>query len=438
MKTINSTNFASLKVSKSSRILSRSKSVPITCLMSLVLCLMSIQINAQWTSTGTLTKQTTTTNDVLIGGSSLTGAGVKCFWNNSKGAFRGGNATGANWDTINLGDYSFAFGSNVEASGSNGATAFGSGTKATGVNGSTALGLNNTASGVNGATALGFATIASGDIGATALGYASRASGDIGATALGRFTIASGAFGASAIGHYTTASGDFGATAIGNSTEAAGDNSICIGAGVNITTKLVNIIDESLMVGFKSTVPTFFVGPSQTTTSSGFVGIGTTTPTHDLHVAGDIAVAGQIVHPSDKNLKENIHTITNGLSTINQLSPKSYTHKADKAAEFGLSTKPQFGLIAQEVEKVLPELVIQKALVGEDGEIYKGLDYEKLIPILVAAVKELSVENESLKTINKEQLTINQIQTTINKQLLEFMESQQSLSRKLSGLSGSK
>jgi len=103
-----------------------------------------------------------------------------------------------------------------------------------------------------------------------------------------------------------------------------------------------------------------------------------------------------------------------------------------------LSTKPQFGLIAQEVEEVLPELVIQNALVGEDGEIYKGLDYEKLIPILVAAVKELSVENESLKTINKEQLTINQIQTTINKQLMEFMESQQSLSRKLSGLSGSK
>jgi len=394
---------------------------------------MSIQINAQWTSTGTLTKQTTTTNDVLIGGSSLTGAGVKCFWNNSKGAFRGGNATGANWDTINLGDYSFAFGSNVEASGSNGATAFGSGTKATGVNGSTALGLNNTASGVNGATALGFATIASGDIGATALGYASRASGHFGATALGRFAIASGAFGASAMGHYTTASGDFGATAIGNSTEAAGDNSICIGAGVNITTKLVNIIDESLMVGFKSTVPTFFVGPALTDSTSGYVGIGTTNPTHDLHVAGDIAVAGQIVHPSDKRLKTNIANIKNGLSLINQLSPKTYNHKTEQVAAFGLSNKPQYGLIAQEVEKVLPEIVIQKALVGEDGEIYKGLDYEKLIPILIAALQEadkeisnLKSQNTNLKSINQQQTAINQNQSTINKQLIDFMESQQS------------
>jgi len=283
------------------------------------------------------------------------------------------------------------------ANGNQGATALGRYTRASGINGATALGSYATASGGYGATALGHSTTASGSDGATALGLNTTASGDNGATALGNETIASGKYGATALGRETTASGNFGATALGYATVAAGTASICIGSGSNFSNKLINNINQSLMVGFNSTVPTLFVGSSASGATTGNVGIATAFPTHDLHVAGDIAVAGQIVHPSDKNLKENIQNITNGLSTINQLSPKSYTHKTDKATEFGLSTKLQYGLIAQEVEKVLPEIVIQKALVGEDGEIYMGLDYEKLIPILIAALQEEHAQKESLK-----------------------------------------
>jgi len=136
-------------------------------------------------------------------------------------------------------------------------------------------------------------------------------------------------------------------------------------------------------------------------------------------VQGDLAVAGSIIHPSDKNLKENIETIKNGLSLINQLNATTYSHKADKAEEFGLSTKPQYGLIAQEVEEVIPALVIQKALKGEDGTIYKGLDYEKLIPILVAALQEEHAQKEALKVeltdkIDAQQNQINQILSKLN------------------------
>jgi len=413
-------------------------------------------LNAQWTSIGTLTKQTTSTDDVLIGGSSMTGTGSKCFWDSGHRAFRGGYVLSTNWDNANLGLYSFGFGYNATASGYSGATALGDNTTASGAYGATALGDNTTASGDNGATALGRLTSASGDDGATALGLYTTASGNFGATALGNHTTASGDNGATALGYYTTASGDFGATAIGADVSADTTTAITIGQGLinHPFTALSNNVPNSLMMGFNSDMATFFIGQANGTGTTGKVGIGTTNPTHDLHVAGDIAVAGQIVHPSDKNLKENIAELKNGLSTINQLSPKSYTHKADKAKEFGLSTKPQFGLIAQEVEEVIPALVIQKALEGKDGTIYKGLDYEKLIPILVAALQEEHEQKEALKTQvesqnqtiqnhqsqvsrlmsqvqmletnNQEQTTINQTQAAINKQLFDFMESQHS------------
>jgi len=435
------------------------KGVTTLSLAVLLLILISVNANAQWTSTGTITAQTSTTDDLLIGGSTMTGSGIKCFWDYGKGAFRGGylsTAGGNNWDTDSIGTYSFGFGNTVKAtgdfgataignyttaSGNSGATALGVSTIASGNSGATALGENTSATGNSGATALGRLTTASGNFGATALGYNTTASGNHGATALGENTLASGFQGATALGlntrasgnqgatalgYQTTASGTLGATALGFATEAAGSESICIGSGDFTGNKLINNIDQSLMIGFNSAVPTFFVGPSLSTTTSGKVGIGTTAPTHDLHIAGDVAVAGQIVHPSDINLKENISSITNGLSTINQLSPKSYTHKTDKAEEFGLSTKLQYGLIAQEVEEVLPELVIQKALVGEDGEIYKGLNYEKLIPILVAALQEASAKVETLEAKNE-------TQNEKIKVLMQFMESQ-----KLSGLSGSK
>jgi hypothetical protein len=84
---------------------------------------------------------------------------------------------------------------------------------------------------------------------------------------------------------------------------------------------------------------------------------------------------------SDENLKTNIVTVENGLETIKSLRGVTFDWKSNQ--------KPSIGVIAQELEKVLPELVT-------DGDP-KTVNYNGLIGILIEAVKELSAEVENLK-----------------------------------------
>ena len=84
---------------------------------------------------------------------------------------------------------------------------------------------------------------------------------------------------------------------------------------------------------------------------------------------------------SDLNLKENIKTVENSLNTLTQLRGVSFNWK-----ETG---KGSYGVIAQELEEVLPELV-------KDGEV-KSVNYNGLIGVLIEAIKELKVEVEELK-----------------------------------------
>ena len=105
----------------------------------------------------------------------------------------------------------------------------------------------------------------------------------------------------------------------------------------------------------------------------------------DLHVDGDV-VAFSSTTASDIALKENINPITNALDKVLQLGGYSFDWKNKKR---GSST----GLIAQEVEKVLPDLVKDsKGLTNR-----KTLNYNGIIGLLVESIKELKREVESLK-----------------------------------------
>ena len=76
---------------------------------------------------------------------------------------------------------------------------------------------------------------------------------------------------------------------MGNYSTAGGQDYIAIGQGVDDLHPMANNTASSLMVGFNSTIPTFFVGTSSGTGTIGKVGIGTAAPSYPLHVkTGDV------------------------------------------------------------------------------------------------------------------------------------------------------
>jgi Chaperone of endosialidase len=131
--------------------------------------------------------------------------------------------------------------------------------------------------------------------------------------------------------------------------------------------------------------------------STGNVGIGTTTPTEKLQVQGNLYVSGKVYNPSDRRYKEHITTIPNALSSVAKLRGVTYTIK-NEFKNKGLGTGIQVGVIAQELEQVYPQLV------QTDSTGYKAVDYAKLCPILIEAIKELKTQNEALKTVHTEQM----------------------------------
>lgn len=103
----------------------------------------------------------------------------------------------------------------------------------------------------------------------------------------------------------------------------------------------------------------------------------------NLTVTGAIVANGNVTAYSDRRLKTDIVKITNALDKVNQIN--GYTFKM-----LGIG-KRQAGVIAQEIEKVLPEVVVQ----NENG--YLTVMYGNIVSLLIEAVKELSNEVEKLK-----------------------------------------
>lgn len=110
----------------------------------------------------------------------------------------------------------------------------------------------------------------------------------------------------------------------------------------------------------------------------------------DLHVDGDVIAFSTTV--SDERLKDNVQTIENALEKVEALRGVSYTWKDGKR-----KGENEIGVIAQEVEKVLPEVVKEKEMALLDGKVYKTVDYEKIIGVLIESVKELSQKVKELE-----------------------------------------
>jgi hypothetical protein len=131
---------------------------------------------------------------------------------------------------------------------------------------------------------------------------------------------------------------------------------------------------------------------------TGNLGIGIDPAVEKLHVNGNIVATGDITaFYSDERLKDFDGKIDDALDKLDKIN--GYYYKGnDIAAEFGYNTdERQVGVSAQEVEAILPE-VVKTAPISLNGETdYKTVQYEKMVPLLIEAIKELKAEIEELK-----------------------------------------
>jgi len=83
--------------------------------------------------------------------------------------------------------------------------------------------------------------------------------------------------------------------------------------------------------------------------------------------------------------------LENSLSKLLQLQGVGFNWKKDEYPDLKFNDGPQIGFIAQDVEKIFPELVTT------DNNGYKGISYEKIVPVLTEAIKDQQKEIKELK-----------------------------------------
>jgi hypothetical protein len=122
--------------------------------------------------------------------------------------------------------------------------------------------------------------------------------------------------------------------------------------------------------------------------------------------AQDVTVKGNFYTPSDERLKTKIETLSKALQSIDRLRGVRFEYKDQKRYAKG----PKIGVIAQELQKVFPEMVTK----GADG--YFKVDYTQLTAVLIEAVKEQQLQiNELNSRLNKQQEQINAILKKMDK-----------------------
>ncbi len=126
------------------------------------------------------------------------------------------------------------------------------------------------------------------------------------------------------------------------------------------------------------------------------------------YFAGDLVYTGSSFQTSDQFLKQNINPLENSLSLIAQLQPKTYEFKDQSYPQMHLSTGLQYGVIAEDIELIFPDMVrsfVQPAEYDEQGVQthppvnFKGVSYTALIPILIAGIQEQQTRIDSLVNV---------------------------------------
>ncbi|MCX6320101.1 MAG: tail fiber domain-containing protein [Bacteroidetes bacterium] len=357
-------------------------------------------------------------------------AGMALVVNTSDGTFRAGlNNTAVNGSMV-VGNYSkalgyrsLAFGNTSTASGGN-AIAIGDIAEASG-NNSMALGFNTTASGIS-STAMGQFTTASGDR-STSIGSGVTASGD-NAIAMGTNLEARGYSGtvvgvynspilfgpqsavSSATPLFIVGNGDNNST-LHNALVVLKSGNVGIGSDIPSENLVLNdAVNATLQLQVGGTEKCFV----QTSGNNLRIGNYSTNPTGNvvfrlngadrftIFPDGDATLTGTLTQNSDIRFKQNITPLSGAMRTIMQLNGYHYYWKP----EFKRSDRLQIGLLAQNVETVLPELVTT------DANGTKSVAYQNMIPVLVEGMKEQQ------RTIEQQQQQIESLRMQVQ-QLLQ-------------------
>ncbi|MGI9542383.1 MAG: tail fiber domain-containing protein, partial [Cyclobacteriaceae bacterium] len=268
-------------------------------------------------------------------------------------------------------------------------------------------------------------------------------------------------------GSFTTASGN-GSIAMGFSTEALGINSTAMGQNTRASSRISTAIGRFNIgggnpTGWVGADPVFEIGNGSSSNSrrnaltvlkNGDVGIDNRWPSARLHIiggtdvgpslggyivngnpfgvnlaidnneimvrnsgapsplylqaeGGDLVVGGNIVNASDRQLKRNIQDLSYGLAEVLKLRPVNYEWKSRP------DNKKYQGLIAQEVQKIIPEIVSQ----NEEDETL-ALGYTELIPVLIKAVQEqqaiIKAQNQKIAQLEKRHDDERKLQTQLD------------------------
>jgi len=110
-----------------------------------------------------------------------------------------------------------------------------------------------------------------------------------------------------------------------------------------------------------------------------------------VNVTGNLCAAN-VVCPSDMRLKDRIHPLDGALESVVRLQGVGYRWSDEARLQRALPDGEQIGLLAQEVQKVLPQAV------QDMGDGYLAVDYSRLVPLLIEAIKEQQHQIEELRS----------------------------------------
>ena len=156
-----------------------------------------------------------------------------------------------------------------------------------------------------------------------------------------------------------------------------------VSGSTQITKTLQNVTDAGSTTSNAITITNATDSTDKTT--------GALIVTGGIGVSGAINAGGDVVAyaSSDRRLKNNIQPIENPIHKINQISGYTFDWDTEKQHIY---TGKDYGVIAQEIEEVFPELVQTR----ENG--FKAVKYDKLVSVLIEGIKQLSKDVEDLKT----------------------------------------